>query len=81
MILTCHLLGTQYASWFHNKKNTEYAKQEILCFFSEEPDEFHEWFEQDIYEQSRKIIARWVELDPSAKGTVKGPSGHCGSVP
>ena len=35
------------------------AKQEILRLFSEEPDDCHEWTEQDIYEQSRKIIARW----------------------
>ena len=27
--------------------------------FSEEPDDLHEWSEQDIYEQSRKIIAHW----------------------
>jgi hypothetical protein len=27
--------------------------------FSEEPDDCNEWTEQDIYEQSRKIIARW----------------------
>lgn len=38
---------------------TEQAKAEILALFSEEPDEVHEWTEQDIYEQSRKIIARW----------------------
>ena len=42
-----------------NKRNTEQAKAEILALFSEEPDENHEWTEQDIYEQSRKIIARW----------------------
>ena len=58
MILTRRLLDTKYASWFHNKRNTEQAKKEILLVFSEEPDEFHKWSEQDIYEQSRKIIAR-----------------------
>lgn len=41
------------------KRNTEQAKQEILKLFSEEPDAHHEWTEQDIYEQSRQIIARW----------------------
>lgn len=41
---------------------TEQAKQEILELFSEESDTFHEWTEQDIYEQSRKIIARWDQV-------------------
>lgn len=59
MTLTRYLLDTQYAWWFHNKRNTEQARQEILSIFSEDPDEYHEWSEQDIYEQARKIIARW----------------------
>lgn len=59
MTLTRKMLDTRYASWFRGKRNTEQAKQEILMLFSEEPDDFHEWTEQDIYEQSRKIIARW----------------------
>lgn len=59
MVLTRRLLDTKYASWFRNKQNTEQAKKEILLIFSEEPDELHEWSEQDIYEQARKIIARW----------------------
>ena len=59
MILTRHLLDTKYAFWFRNKQNTKQAKREILRLFSEEPDEFHEWSEQDIYEQARKIIACW----------------------
>ena len=59
VILTRHLLDTKYAFWFRNKQNTEQAKREILRLFSEEPDEFHEWSEQDIYEQARKIIACW----------------------
>ncbi|MBQ7802000.1 MAG: hypothetical protein IJ375_06730 [Oscillospiraceae bacterium] len=59
MTLTRKLLDTEYIWWFHNKRHVEQAKQEILELFSEEPDETHEWTEQDIYEQSRKIIARW----------------------
>ena len=59
MTLTRKMLDTQYAWWFHGKCNTERAKQEILSLFSEEPDDCHEWTEQDIYEQSRKSIARW----------------------
>ena len=59
MTLTREMLDSQYAWWFHSKRNTEQAKQEILSLFSEEPDDCPEWTEQDIYEQSKKIIARW----------------------
>ena len=59
MTLTRNMLDTRYAWWFHGKHNTEQAREEILVLFSEEPDDCHEWTEQDIYEQSRKIIARW----------------------
>ena len=59
MTLTREMLDNQYAWWFHSKRNTEQAKQEILRLFSEEPDDCPEWTEQDIYEQSKKIIARW----------------------
>ena len=59
MTITRHLLDTEYACWFRNKQNVEQAKQEILKLFTDEPDDFREWTEQDIYEQFRKIIARW----------------------
>ena len=59
MTLTRKILDTRYAWWFYNKRNTEKAKLEILARFSVEPDDCPEWTEQDIYEQSRKIIARW----------------------
>lgn len=59
MTITRHLLDTEYACWFHNKRNAEKAKQEILSLFSAEPDDSHEWSEHDIYEQSRMIISRW----------------------
>ena len=58
MILTRKLLDTKYIWWFDGKRNVEQAKQEILELFSDEPDAFHEWTEQDIYEQSKKIIFR-----------------------
>ena len=35
------------------------AKEEILALFSEEPGDGYTWSEQDIWEQSRKIIDRW----------------------
>ncbi len=44
-------------------KHTEEAKLEILVLFGTEPDEEHSWTEQDIYDQSRKIIDRWKRLD------------------
>ena len=56
MTLTRELLDTRYAWWFHNKGNAEHAKREILMIFSKE---LNDCFEQDIYEQSRKIIFRW----------------------
>ena len=59
MILTRKLLDTKYIWWFHGKHNTEQAKEEILALISDEPDAFHEWTEQDIYERARKIIFRW----------------------
>lgn len=59
MTLTIEILNTQYARWFHGKRNAEQVKEEILRIFSQEPDDGHEWTEQDIYEQPRKIIARW----------------------
>ena len=59
MTLTRKMLDTRYSWWFHGKRNAEQAKEEILNRFSQEPDDDHEWTEQDICEQSRKIIARW----------------------
>ena len=59
MTLTREMLDNQYAWWFRSKRNAEQAKEEILNIFSQEPDDACEWTEQDIYEQSRKIIARW----------------------
>ena len=39
MTLTRKLLDSRYAWWFHSKRNTEQAKQEILSLFSEKPDD------------------------------------------
>ena len=35
------------------------AREEILSRFSTEPDELHQWSEQDITEQIRKIIQKY----------------------
>ena len=51
--------NTEYVWQFHSKRNAEQAKDEILDLFSMEPDNYHEWSEQDICEQVRKIISRW----------------------
>ena len=59
MTITIADLEKKYAAWFVGMKNTEQAKREILKLFSTEPDDEHTWSEQDIYEQSRKIILRW----------------------
>ena len=59
MMITAADLETKYAAWFFGMKNTERIKCEILELFSNEPDEDYVWSEQDIYEQSRKIILRW----------------------
>ena len=57
-----NLLDTVLQSWFHNIKNAEQAKAEILALFSEEPGDGYTWSEQDIWEQSRKIINRWNRM-------------------
>ena len=63
MTITIADLETKYAAWFLGMKNTEQAKREILELFSTEPDDEHAWSEQDIYEQSRKIILKWNESE------------------
>lgn len=60
--ITRQMLDTDLQSWFLNVKNAERAKQEILALFSEEPGDGYTWSEQDIWEQSRKIIDRWNRI-------------------
>ena len=57
LTITRQMLGTVLQSWFHNIKNAEQAKAEILALFSEEPGDGYTWSEQDIWEQSRKGIS------------------------
>ena len=59
MTITATDLDTKYAAWFYGKKNVQQAKREILELFSNDSDDEHVWSEQDIYEQSRKIIIKW----------------------
>ena len=56
-------LEKKSAAWFIGMRNTRQAKEEILDLFSNEPDDEHIWSEQDIYEQSRKIILKWNESE------------------
>ena len=59
MILSRKELDTKLAALFLHCKDAEAAKTEILELFSEEPDDGHQWTEQDIYEQMRKIIRKY----------------------
>ena len=59
MTITRQILDTDLQSWFLNAKKDEHAKEEIHAVFSEEPGDGYTWSEQDIWEQSRKIIDRW----------------------
>lgn len=63
MTITITDLEKKYAAWFVGMKNTGQAKQEILELFSNEPDDEHTWSEQDISEQSRKIIIKWNDSE------------------
>ena len=59
MTITREDFEKQWQSLFQRCKDPENAKAEILALFSEEPDDEHEWSEQDIYEQMRKIIRKY----------------------
>ena len=67
-------LKTKYAFWFKNLKDSSKAEKAILARFSEEPDELHVWSEQDIYEQSRKIIEAYEKAENSLnRGSAPNP--------
>lgn len=60
MIVTKEMLDSdEYALLFLHCKNIQAAKAEILNRLSEEPFDGYVWTEQDIYEQMRKIIAKY----------------------
>lgn len=74
MTVTLSDLNGKYAEWFRGTRNAGQAKAEILRLFGEEPGEAREWTEQDICEQSRKIIARWNrQPTPDPAGTIPDP--------
>ena len=59
MILTQDDVNREWQCMFLHCKDPTAAKAEILALFSEEPDEAHQWADQDIYEQMRKIIRKY----------------------
>lgn len=59
MILRKDDLEREWQWLFLHCKGTTEAKAEILALFSEGPDNEHEWSEQDLYEQMRKIIQKY----------------------
>lgn len=59
MIMTRNDLDTKWSVLFLHCKVPEAAKAEILAMFSSEPDYEHQWTEQDISEQIRKIIHKY----------------------
>ncbi len=59
MILTGNDLDTKWVDLFLPCKDVEAAKSEIMALFSEEPNNGHQWTEQDIHEQMRKIIRKY----------------------
>ena len=63
MTITITDLEKKYTAWFVGMKNTGQTKQEILELFSTEPDDEHTWSEQDISEQSRKIMIKWNDSE------------------
>ena len=59
MTLTRELLDTRYAWWFHNKRNAEQAKREILIIFSKELDDCFECFCQQVRYCTLSRTDRW----------------------
>lgn len=59
MILTKEYLDTKWSEIFRYCRKPETAIAEVLLLFSEESDDEHEWSEQDIYEQIRKIVRKY----------------------
>ena len=62
MTLNAEDLENEFREWLRQIPTAEArkaAEEEILSLFSAEPNEQHQWTEQDIYEQSRKIIRKY----------------------
>ena len=74
MTITKTDLRTRHAFWFKNLKDSSKAEETILARFSEEPDEFQVWSEQNIYEQSRQIVDACEKAESSLnRGSAPNP--------
>lgn len=59
MIMTRENLDKDRWSMFLHCSNPETAKAKVLALFSADFDDEHEWSEQNIYEQIRKIVRKY----------------------
>lgn len=59
MKITRTQLDKRYSELFRGIENTEKLKAEILSLFGTDPEDGNEWTEQDIYEQIRKLAAKY----------------------
>ena len=62
MTLNAEQLENEFRDWLRQIPTAEErkeAEEEIFALFSTEPDERHQWTQQDIYEQARKILRRY----------------------
>ena len=59
MILNKKKLDEDWIEMMRYCRDVDAAKAEILELFSTEPDNEHQWTEQYIYEQIRKIIRNY----------------------
>jgi len=62
MTLNAEHLENEFQEWLRQipiADARKAAEKEILLLFSSEPDDQHQWTEQDIFEQVRKILRRY----------------------
>ena len=58
MTVTAADLDTKYSAQIIGKRNTSYAKQEIISLLADDPDEENTWSELIIFEQARLITRK-----------------------
>lgn len=57
-MLTRDELDSKWSALFLHCNDSDTVKAEVLALFAEESDDEHEWSQQDICEQMRKIIRK-----------------------
>ena len=63
MTLNTERFEKEFRDWLRQIPTAEKrqeAEEEILALFSTEPDDRYQWTEQDICEQVRKILRRYL---------------------